>query len=308
MKRIISIAEPTVLTIGNFDGVHTAHQKLIVQTKYLAQKNGLKSVICTFDRSTKGSKMIMSSRQFYSVLSQTGIDYLATLRFFEEIMHLSCEEFVSEYICKRFCAEYVVVGENFRFGVHRIGDVNVLKSLGKRFGFQVICFKTCYAGKQQISSTWLRELIESGKVHLANRYLYQPFTVNAKVKSGFSLGNQLLDYPTANLSIPKNTVSIPFGVYMTKTEVDGTVYPSITNVGYAPTYRKEKPTIETYIFDFSGNLYGKQIQVMFLRYLRSERKFASIESLKNQIQKDVLKCRSLHGKDFTNEVYTGIEK
>lgn len=292
MKRIFTTSEPTAVTIGNFDGLHKAHQRLIEKTKEIAQKNGKKSLICTFDRNTKGAKMIMSPQQFYQALSHMKLDYLATLSFFEEIMHLSCEEFVSEYLCKRFCADYVIVGEDFRFGAQRCGDVTTLRELGRRFGFQVICLKTCCAGKRPISSSWLRELIEQGKVHQANRYLYQPYTIRATVKPGFSVGHQILDYPTANFGIPKNRVALPFGVYATTTQVDDKVYRSITNVGYAPTFRKEKPTVETFIFDFSGNLYGKQIQVMFRHYLRRERKFSSMEALKKQIQKDILHCQS----------------
>ena len=291
MKQIRKSSFPTVVTIGNFDGLHRGHLALIRKTKSLAEKHALKSLVCSFDCNTKGAELIFPQKQLKSALKELSVDYFSLLPFFREIIGLSCETFVKEYLCNRFQAKFVVVGEDFRFGQNRCGDIVTLTELGKQFGFQVIPVKMQYAGKRILSSTYIRELIQAGKIKQANRYLFRPFFIEGVVGTGFSLGNQLLEIPTANIPVQKSCVSLPFGVYKTITDIDGISYQSITNVGYAPTYRKKTPTMETHLFDFSGNLYGKRIRVTFLQYIRKERKFSSMETLKKQIQKDIASCK-----------------
>ena len=292
MKQIRQSLFPTVVTIGNFDGLHKGHLALIQKTKSLAKKHALKSLVCSFDCNTKGAELIFPQNQLKFALKELSVDYFTLLPFFRDILNLSCEAFAKEYLCSRFQAKFVVVGEDFRFGKDRCGDVETLAKLGKELGFQVIPVKMHYAGKRILSSTYIRELLQKGKMKQANRYLYQPFSLHGVVTKGFSAGSKLLNIPTANILVPKNCVSLPFGVYQTITEIDGISYQSITNVGYAPTYRKNTPTIETYLFDFSGNLYGKRIQISFFQYIRKERKFSSMEALKKQIEKDIEKCKA----------------
>ena len=220
-------------------------------------------------------------------MTHLGLDYFASLNFFEEIKHLSCAEFAKEYLCNRFKAQYVVVGEDFRFGVWQSGNVETLKELGKQHGFSVIVLKNYKVNGLVLSSSFLRTLLKNGKLRQANRYLYQPFSITATVKKGFRVGGGLLNYPTANLNYPKNLVSLPHGVYSTITTIEGIPYQSITNYGIAPTYRKNQPTIETHILHYDGDLYSKRITVTFLKHLRKERKFASMDALKKQIEKDL---------------------
>ncbi len=292
MKQIRRSMSPTVVTIGNFDGLHLGHLALIEKTKSLAKKHGLKSLVCSFDCNTKGAQLIFPQNELKCALQELAVDYFTSLPFFRDIIGLSCEEFAKEYLCNRFQARFVVVGANFRFGNNQSGNINTLIALGKQYGFQVIPINMKKVGKQTLSSTFIRTLLQEGKIHRANRYLYQPFFVNGMVTKGFSVGNALLKVPTANIPLPKACVSLPFGVYKTETVIDGKTYPSITNLGYAPTYQKSKPMIETFIFDFSGNLYEKRIQIRFLQYIRKERKFSSMEALKKQIEKDIAKCKS----------------
>lgn len=290
MKQIQFAPTKTVVTIGNFDGLHKGHLKLIEKTTTLSKQKNYKSLVCNFDSNTKGSPLISQKSALKSSLKELGVDFLVTLNFEEEIKNLSCETFAKDYLKKRFQAEVVIVGENFRFGTQQSGDINTLKELGTLYGFSVVVMKTVFAGKSPLSSTRIRHWLLNGKVHLANRYLYQPFSVTQTVTRGYSAGGSILSYPTANLSLPKDMLSLPFGVYQTETVIENQTYPSITNIGYAPTLRKSTPVIETHILNFSGDLYHKRIKVIFTKYIRKERKFANLEALKKQIAKDISDC------------------
>ena len=282
--------------LGNFDGLHKGHLKLIQQTKKIAQKYNLKSLVCSFNCNTKGAKTIFSGTQLKDCLNSLGIDYFANLDFLREIKHLCCEDFANLFLKGRFCATYVIIGEDFRFGTNQSGDVNTLKELGKKFGFSVITVTMSKTQKNNLSSTLIRKWLSEGKIEQANRYMFGPFSFIGTVKKGYHAGHSLLKAPTANITIPKNCVSLPFGVYLTVTAIDNQVYPSVTNIGYAPTLPKKHPVAETYILDFSEDIYGKRMKVSFLKYIRKERKFSSMDALKKQIEKDIAKCRSYFDK------------
>ena len=290
MKQIRKSLSPTVVTIGNFDGLHRGHLKLIEKTKALAVKNGLKSLVCGFNCNTKGAELLTTQKQLKTYLEELDIDCYTALNF-PQIKDMSCEMFASQYLYNTLQARFVVVGENFRFGKNQSGDINTLIAMGKQYGFKVYPIKMYRVGKQILSSSYLRNLLQSGKISLANRYLYREFSFLGIVKKGYCAGTQILQIPTANLAIPKYLCPIPFGVYATKVTIDKKEYNSITNVGYAPTYKKTKPVAETYVFDFNGNLYGKSIQVSFYKYIRKERKFSSMYALKKQIEKDISICK-----------------
>ena len=290
MKHIRQSKFPTVVTIGNFDGLHLGHIKLIEKTKKLAARYGFKSLVCGFNCNTKGSPLLTSQKQLKTYLNELDVSYYTALDF-SLIKQLSCEEFASQCLCSALQAKYVVVGENFRFGKNQAGDINTLEELGKKYGFKVCVVAMKKAGKQLLSSSYLRTLLQNGKISLANRYLYRPFSIWGTVQNGYSVGRNILQIPTANVAIPNHFCPIPFGVYATEVIIDGTKYKSITNIGYAPTYQKKKPIAETHVFDFSGNLYGKNIRISFLQYIRKERKFATMEALKKQIEKDISICK-----------------
>lgn len=292
MKQIRQSLFPTVITIGNFDGLHQGHLKLIENTKKLAKKYGFKSLVCGFNCNTKGAGLLFSQKQLKTYLNDLNVDYYTALNF-NDVKALTCEEFVSEYLCDKLLAKHIVVGENFRFGANQAGDVNTLRELGKKYGFLVTVVKMQRVGKQILSSSYIRSLLQHGKITQANRYLYRNFSIWGTVTKGYSAGSEILKIPTANVNIPRHFCEIPFGVYATKVNVCGVEYSGITNVGYAPTYQKKKPVIETYIFDFSGNLYKKSIRIDFLKYLRKERKFSSMDALKKQIEKDISFCKQL---------------
>lgn len=292
MRIIKDTASQTVVTIGNFDGLHKGHLKLIEKTKSIARKHNLKSLVCSFNCNTKGAKAIFSADELKDSLSLLGIDYLSKLDFLGEIKQLSCEEFAGLFLTQRFAAKYVIVGEDFRFGANQSGDINTLKELGKLYGFSVIPIAMKKVQNNQLSSTLLRKWLSEGKISLANRYMFRPFSLSGTVKKGYSAGHSVLNIPTANLLMPKNGVSLPFGAYITTTQINGKTYQSVTNIGYAPTLPKTTPTAETYIFDFSDDIYGKRMKISFHQYIRKERKFSSMNALKKQIEKDIAKCKS----------------
>ncbi len=290
MKQIKVSQQKTVVTIGNFDGLHTGHLQLIKRTKEIAKVNGYKSLICNFSCNTKGASAISSKAQLKTSLKKLEVDFLTTLDFTDAVKNLSCNEFVYEYLHKNFQARVVVIGENFRFGKEQSGNCETLEMLGKEFGFSVVVVKTVYVGNLPISSSRIRQWLQDGKIELANKYLFEPFSVIGTVQKGYSAGTSLLSYPTANIKVPKNIPPLPFGVYQTTTVVENEQYNSITNIGYAPTLRKKSPVIETHILQYSGDLYQKRIKIIFHKYIRKERKFSSIEALKQQISIDLSKC------------------
>jgi riboflavin kinase/FMN adenylyltransferase len=284
----------TVLTIGNFDGLHKGHLKLINKVLLLAKSLGSASLVCSFDTNTKNiNNLIFPQNQLQEALSKLGIDYFTKLRFSDEIKNLSSEEFVKKYLVERFNCKAVVVGENFYFGKDRLGNTDALKELGLKYGFLVFIIKSKTNNKVLISSSYIRGLIETGKIEKANKLLLNNFSITGIVKNGFKIGNSILNIPTANIAIPKNCVKIKSGVYKTAIEIDNKVYNSITNVGIAPTSPKKKPIIETFIFDFDKDIYEKRINLTFIKYIRNERKFKSFKALKTQIEKDIAKVRGI---------------
>lgn len=291
MRIIKQTTSKTAVTIGNFDGLHKGHLKLITKTKQVAEKYCLKSLVCSFNCNTKGSLAIFGGTQLKDCLSTLNIDYFANLDFTGEVKQLSCEKFAKTFLKERFGANYVIVGEDFRFGINRSGDINTLKQLGAQYGFSVITVAMHQSKKRPLSSTLIRQWLSEGKISLANRYMYQPFSLTGIVKKGYSAGQNILNVPTANFTMPKNSVAIPFGVYITTTEIDGITYPSITNIGHAPTLPKRQPTAETFILDFGKDIYGKRMKINFHQYIRKEKKFASFDALKKQIEKDIAKCK-----------------
>lgn len=299
MRIIKQTASETVVTIGNFDGLHKGHLKLITKTKQIAEKNNLKSLVCSFNCNTKGAQTIFSGTELKDGLTSLHVDFFVNLDFIQEIKHLSCDDFAKHFLKEKFCAKYVVVGENFRFGTNQSGDVNTLNELGKKYGFSVLTIPMSKTQNTQLSSTLIRKWLSEGKISFANRFMLHPFSLTGIVKKGYTAGHSVLNVPTANFLMPKNGVKIPFGVYITTALIDGKIYPSITNVGYAPTLPKKHPTAETYILNFSEDIYSKRMKICFHKYIRKERKFPSMNALKKQIEKDIQTCKSyFEKKDF----------
>ena len=288
-----SIEEPSVVTIGKFDGLHVGHQKLL-HLVCEKKKDGVKAVVFTFDvppgakLSGKGMDTLVTNEERCQMLEEQGIDYLIECPFVPEIMSMEPERFVEEVLVGRLKARYIVAGTDCGFGHNRRGDYKLLQKLAPVYGYEVdIVEKVQYQGRD-ISSTYVREEIAKGNMELADFLLGYTYRISGTVEHGNHLGGTKLDMPTANLFPPEHKLLPPNGVYATKTIVDGKRYEGISNIGTKPTVSEGNARgIETLLFDFSGDLYGKNITVELYTFERPEMKFASLDELKVQMHKDM---------------------
>lgn len=286
--------KPSVVTIGNFDGLHKGHLTLVKRVNVLKKKHKLLGVMLTFDVNTKkNSDLIFEKNILKKTARELGMDKVVSLSFDEKIKNMSCEEFARTYLRDELNAKYVVVGDNFFFGKGKEGNGQTLENLGKKYGFEAVIVPCLKSGENIVSSTYIRSLISDGKIKKANSLLYKPYSLTGTVRRGFGIGNGILGIPTANVPLKKEKVKPKNGVYKTTVILDGKAYMGITNVGIAPTNPKKTPISETFILDFDGNIYSQKITVIFEAFMRPERKFKDFESLKRKISSDISKRREM---------------
>lgn len=284
---------PSAVSLGKFDGLHRGHQKLV--RRVLDQKkNGLDTVIFTFEKnptrllSGLSAQNIMTNEERKRKLEELGIDHLLECPFTPQLSHMEPEYFVEEILVRELRASFVVVGRDFRFGYQRRGDYRLLETMGKRLGFSVEVVEKEQSHGRDISSSYIREALHEGNIPLANELLGYRYFVSGTVLHGRQIG-RTLGLPTTNLLPPPEKLLPPNGVYLTRTTLeDGGEYFGITNIGYKPTVGGEtQKGVETFLFDFSGDLYGRELTVEFFEYERPEQKFKSLEELKARILSDV---------------------
>lgn len=278
------IEEPTAISLGKFDGLHQGHQTLIERI-LKKQKEGLAAAIFTFDFGPRPSLMTAAERR--EMLESQGMDYLIECPFVPEISHMEPEAFVREILVERLHARYLAVGTDFHFGYQRKGDYHLLQEMAQEYGFEVeVVEKACYQGRE-ISSTYIREELSKGNLKLVNQLLGYAYSVTGEVLHGNRIG-RTLGMPTTNQRPDEAKLLPPNGVYATRTVIDGEIFDGITNIGYKPTVGGEtRRGVETYLFDLDRDLYGQKISVRFYGYERPEQRFASLEDLKAQIERDV---------------------
>lgn len=296
------IKEPTVLSLGKFDGLHRGHELLM---KYMLEKKRqqkeLKAVAFTFDippgEQIQGMrpKVLTVNHEKEKLFESMGIDYLIECPFTEEIMRMEPEIFV-ETIVKNLNVKYLVVGKDFHFGHNRRGDYRMLQDYAPQCGYEVKVVEKIQENGRDISSTYIREEIAAGSIEKANMLLGYDFFVEGRVLHGEHLGKTVLGIPTINLLPPEEKLLPPSGVYVTITEYDGVRYQGITNVGCKPTIKGKHPIgVETHLFNVSENLYGRDVRISFLHMVREEQKFDSLESLKAHMEQDIR-----YGKKYFN--------
>lgn len=284
------------VTLGKFDGLHRGHQKLInLIRREQGEKN--RSVIFTFDVSPRSyilhspPKYLLTYEERRELAENLGVDILAECPFTEALMHMEPEDFVKEYLAERLHARYLAVGPDFRFGYQRRGTPELLKELGRTYGFRTeIVEKEKYKGRD-ISSTFAREELEKGHIEEVNQLLGYTYFTKGEIVHGRQLG-RTIGIPTANLIPPVIKKLPPNGVYITESLIQGKTYQGITNVGYKPTVKENFLGVETYLFSCNADLYGQEAEVRFYRYLRPEIKFSSLEELKCQMLKDIEEGKS----------------
>lgn len=288
------IEGPTVLSLGKFDGLHRGHELLMeyMREKKQEQQN-LKAAVFTFDippsEQTQNLQMqvLTTSQEKVRLFEENGIDYLIECPFTREIMCMEPEEFIDR-IVKNLHVKEIVVGTDFRFGYKRRGDYQMLRQYALAYGYQLKVVSKMQEEGRDISSTYIREEIAAGHIEKAHRLLGYPFFVEGNVLHGRKLGKAVLGIPTINLIPPSEKLLPPMGVYVTSTECAGKRYPGITNVGCKPTIQGENPIgVETHLFDISEDMYGRMVRVSFLKRVRPEQKFDSLDALKAQMEQDI---------------------
>lgn len=283
---------PSAVSLGKFDGLHRGHKELMKHV-LAKKKEGLTSVIFTFEKNPTrmfqglSGQNIMTNEERRNLLADAGIEELLECPFIPEISHMKPERFVKEVLVGQLHAAFVAVGEDFHFGFQRKGDCKMLKSLGEQYGFSVEVVEKVKSHGRDISSTYVREALHEGNIPLANELLGYRYFVSGEVLHGRQIG-RTLGLPTTNLLPSTQKLLPPNGVYLTKTFLEEGDYYGITNIGYKPTVGGEtQKGVETFLFDFQGDLYGQKIRVEFIEFERPEQKFKSLEELKARILSDV---------------------
>lgn len=288
----------TAIALGKFESIHLGHQLLIEQV--LEQKaNGLKATVFTFDkpplaviRHDDSIQQIYTKEERKELLAKLGLDILIEHPFTEEFMNLTPEKFIKDVLVEKAGAKVIVVGKDFHFAKNRSGDVNILQDMAEECGYQLIVFDKMEIDQDIVSSTRIRELIANADMEEAAKLLGRPYTVIGEVVYGNQLGRKTFGTPTANQIVPAGKIIPPHGVYVSRINVDGKVYHGITNVGVKPTIEDRKiKGVETNIFDFDEDIYGKVIEVELLHFCRKEMKFASFNDLCEQMKQDKLNAR-----------------
>ena len=289
--------DKTAVALGNFDGVHLGHQELIRETVKQGEADGVKSAVFTFSNhpsniipGAKAVKSILTEDRKSEIIESLGVDYLFNVPFTEELMNLEAEDFVKEILVDRLNVKTAFCGFNYQFGARAFGTPEILEIYGEKYGFDVFEMAPFEIDGKVVSSSLIRLLISKGYVNRCEEFMGRNYEVGGEVVVGNRLGRSL-GFPTSNLNIDETMVTPPNGVYTTYCDYKGVKYPSITNVGVKPTVGTFEKNIETHIFDFDKELYGKHITVEFLKKMRDEEKFDSLEDLSAQIIKDCEKAK-----------------
>jgi len=292
--------KPCALTIGNFDGVHRAHRRLLRTTLEAARNAGLRPAVLMFDphpscvvAPERAPRLLTSIEERCEVIRREGIDNVLVQPFTMELARLTPEEFATQYLRDGLGAKCVIVGENFRFGCKQAGDTQMLTHLGEQLGFEVRPIEIVRWRGRRVSSGEVRKLVASGEVGIAGRLLERSYAISGEIVRGHGIGSKQT-VPTLNLRTDAQVIPAG-GVYITRTtDLDGTrQWNSITNIGYRPTFGNDEAlTIETFLLDPLAGATPKRIRLEFLRRVRDERKFESPEALKAQILRDVGRAKA----------------
>jgi len=285
-----------VIAIGNFDGVHMGHQKVINEAKKKAKKNKLPFGIMTFEpvpvmffnKKIKNHR-INSLEQKKNQLKKFDLDFLIIIKFNKLFSSLSAENFIKKITDKNIKSRYLFVSKNFKFGFKRQGNIQTLKKYEKKYKYKNIITKPSKKNNKTISSTFIREKIRAGKIMEVNKLLNRKWCIEGKVIKGDKRGRKI-GFPTCNLSLEDYVVPL-LGVYAVKVKTPYFAKDGIANIGYRPTFNGQNLLLETNIFGISKNLYNKVIKVSFRKFIRKEKKFKNLEILKKQIQQDIKQAK-----------------
>ncbi len=292
---------PCSIALGNFDGVHVGHQALILQAVDKAKELNIKSGVFTFSNHPKNLfagksavKNIIYQEEKAALIESMGVDYLFNIEFTEEICHMDPVDFIQQILIDKMNLREAFCGFNYRFGYKAAGNPEILRSEGILKGYNVNEIPPVAVDGDVVSSTLIRSLIKSGDMEECEKFLGRKYSIGGEVVVGNRLG-RTIGFPTSNIMIDDSMVTPPNGVYITYCIYNKEKYPSVTNVGVKPTIGSFKKNMETHIFNFDKELYGKNIRVEFIRMTRDEVKFSSVEELSQQIVKDCREAMDYHG-------------
>lgn len=297
ISELVRVTDSTGVALGTFDGLHVGHQEVIRTLILNCQRKNLKSCVFTFANhprevtTNKGAPpRILSLDDKIKLLESYGVEILVLLHFDERLMSIPADSFVRDILIKGLNTRYLTVGFDFRFGKGAQGNVDLLRAYSEDGHYEVDIVSPIERGGKKISSSVIRKLLEEGRIEEVNAQLDRHHHVSGEVVRGKQLGNKI-GFPTANLKVSANMTLIKPGVYVTKTTVRDTVYYSVSNVGYNPTFDQKLFNLETYIFDFDKSIYGEIITVEFYTRIRDEIKMESLDQLVDYIKQDVAYTR-----------------
>jgi riboflavin kinase/FMN adenylyltransferase len=284
----------SIILIGNFDGVHLGHQKLFKLAKSYKKKYDLKIGVINFDpmpkmffnKSLKNFRL-SSTDQKVNLLDNIGVDFIITKKFNKIFSKIKSINFIKNILSNKLKAKFIFVSNNFRFGNKREGDVKFLIQNEQKYNYQVIKPKPFLVNKKIVSSSLIRNFLENGYLEKANKLLDRKWSIDGIVQKGRKVGKKI-GFPTCNIDIKDYVLAKP-GVYAVKVlrKNNLKILKGIANLGYRPTFNQKKILLEVHLFNFSGNLYNKHLSVEFLKFIRKEKKFKSINKLKSQIKLDL---------------------
>ena len=289
----------TVLTIGNFDGVHRGHRALLAELKAKARDLALPAAVLTFEPHPRelfapdqAPARLASLRDKFELLAECGVDRVHVCRFNRRLAALTADEFIERILVRGLSARHLIVGDDFRFGKGRSGDFALLQQAGREHGFAVETMPTVDVGGVRVSSSAVREALAAGDIEYAEALLGRAFVIAGRVMDGKKLG-RTLGFPTANIQVRRQRLPLSGVFAVTVSGIGGRPLPGAANIGVRPTMNEgPKPVLEVHLLDFDRDIYGMHVDVNFLHKLRDEAKFGSPEELKAQIARDVAAVRA----------------
>lgn len=298
LQDLKKIQSGSIVTIGNFDGLHLGHQVILEHVKVQAKKLSVPSVVIIFEPQPKeffvpdaATIRLTRLREKLELFRDNTIDFVLCLHFNQSFSKLTAEDFIKKILVDALHVKHIEVGDDFVFGAQRVGSFAMLEEAGKQFGFSVKDAKTVFLDGERISSTRVRNALLADDLDLVERLLGRPFQLSGRVIHGQQLARKL-GCPTANIQLKRKQAPLK-GVFVVSCELDGKVYCGVANIGIRPTVKGDgKPHLEVHLLDFSGDLYKRHIRVTFHQKLRDEKKFNSLDELKAAIDNDVTNARA----------------
>ncbi len=309
-------ASPIALTIGNFDGVHLGHQVMLDRLRAAASTRGLPACVMTFEPHPReffapdqAPVRLTTLREKLETLGQHGVDRVQVCRFNFALAQVTAQEFIERILVRGMGVRWLQVGDDFRFGARRVGDLAMLKTFAPRHGYEVEAIPTVLLDGERVSSTAVRDALTAGNMAKAARLLGRPYSIRGRVVHGDQLGRKL-GFPTANVQMKHNRPPLS-GIFAVEFHrADGERLRGVASLGVRPTVRAQgaMPVLEVYLFDFGAEIYGEQVRVDFLHKFRDEAKYVDVETLKQQIARDVTDAHDFFERHDAAPIVAGRRK